>query len=301
MTMHRTVLIISAIALVAACGASTRAEVELQTSVFDQGIAQLRADYSVQSMREANLQTEGEFGGATSQTVSGRKSPAKAFLLSLALPGAGQYYNGGSILKPLGFLAVEATAWGLYFKYHGEGNDLTDEFEAYNRAHWSRGSYAQYLYMAYGDSSDNNVSATEISHHLPGTETQQYFEMTGKYNQFAWGWDDAELNDTTLQDYINNSINPPKMVNDTRSPSSAHRLTYETMRHHANEKFDKATTMIIVSMANRMISAFEAYLSAKRHNRSVNPAEFGRVDVKAKLKSIYSFADTPTLKVSVRF
>ena len=67
-----------------------------------------------------------------SKSGSGYKSPAKAFILSLAVPGLGQYYYGSKI-KPLVFLGVEVTSWVLYFKWNSEGDDITAEFEAFNR------------------------------------------------------------------------------------------------------------------------------------------------------------------------
>lgn len=298
MRTHGTYLILAAGILLALSGQPARAEIDIQPSVFDQRLADLQADYSVANIRDGYFQLEDE-SGSDAVNSPRRKSPAKAFFLSLALPGAGQFYTGGSILKPLGFLAVEATAWGLYFKYHGDGEDLTDEFEAFNRQHWSEDRYTTYLEIAYGESDDDNIPDQEISHHLPDDFTQQFFEMTGKYDQFSWGWDDANLNGNILTD--TSGYHPPKLDDPANIPTSANRLRYETMRNNANNKFDNATNMIIVSMANRLISAFEAFLSAKKHNRSVTPTEFGRVNVQAKLKSIYSFADTPTVKVSVRF
>ena len=54
------------------------------------------------------------------------KSPAKALLLSLVVPGLGQFYNG-SRLKAVGFLGVEISTWVLYGKWHGQADDMTAE------------------------------------------------------------------------------------------------------------------------------------------------------------------------------
>ncbi|MFQ5454209.1 MAG: hypothetical protein ACE5D6_08490, partial [Candidatus Zixiibacteriota bacterium] len=62
------------------------------------------------------------FGGSDDLTL---KSPAKAFFLSLAVPGLGQYYYGSKI-KPVLFLGAEISSWMFYFKWHNEGNDITD-------------------------------------------------------------------------------------------------------------------------------------------------------------------------------
>ena len=65
------------------------------------------------------------------------KSPAKAFLLSMAIPGLGQYYNGSRI-KPVAFLGVEVTSWILNVKFNNEGDDITDEFQTFQQNNWSR-------------------------------------------------------------------------------------------------------------------------------------------------------------------
>ncbi|MBD3402716.1 hypothetical protein GF420_07460, partial [candidate division GN15 bacterium] len=159
----------------------------------------------------------------------GHKSPFKAFVLSLAVPGAGQWYYG-SKTKALLFFAVDVAAWGLHIKWHGDGVDMEDEFEAFNRQYWSRERYEQqYLQWAYGFTDDDLITEGEVSHHLPDTRTQQYYEMTGKYDQFSWGWADAMLNDSTLSDY--SDTNPPPRITSTAvTPESALRFQYETMR-----------------------------------------------------------------------
>jgi len=243
--------------------------------------------------------------GDFDQTPAKRKSPIKAFLLSAAVPGLGQWYYGSRI-KPFVFLGVEVTAWSMYFKWHGEGEDLTDAFEAFNRLHWSRYDYEnRYLAWTYGETDDDSIVATEVSHHLPETETQQYFEMTGKYDQFAWGWDDAVLDGHTLDDY-NGTDNLPPRINGLPSttPYSSRRLDYEQQRYDANSKFDRARKMIMVSIANRLASAMEAFLVTRHKNQSAGDGKSGflsQVKVDARLKSYHERHDTPFVKFTYIF
>jgi hypothetical protein len=201
----------------------------------------------------------------------------------------------------------------MYFNFHNDGEKRTDEFEAFNRAHWSRDDYEnKYLLWVYGESDDDLIDATEISHHLPDTRTQQYYEMTGKYDQFSWGWDDARFNGNTINDY--SDLNPPdRITGDALAPNSARRDQYETMRNDANNQFDKATKMVMLSMVNRLVSGLEAYFVTKKRNRNVTNSddEFTRHikpskslaswKVSPKLKSIHSRRDTPYLKVTYKF
>lgn len=242
--------------------------------------------------------------GATSPTVTaGKKSPTKAFLMSLAVPGAGQWYYG-SKTKAAAFVGVEAASWLFHIKYHGDGDDLTNQYEDFSNAHWSRADYQYYLQEAYGVSDDDQLHVTEISHHLPGTNTQQYYEMTGKYNQFAWGWDDATRNGMNLDTAAANLDSTAlRIVDNATTPQSANRNTYNIMRGDANKKYDKATKILFVVMGNHLASAFEALISTKKLNKKLNPTSgvLGNVKMKASLKSMYAKRDTPYVTLSYKF
>ncbi|MBU8934684.1 MAG: hypothetical protein KOO62_11865 [candidate division Zixibacteria bacterium] len=230
------------------------------------------------------------------------KSPAKAFLLSLAVPGMGQLYNG-SRFKAVGFLGAEVTSWIFYSKWHGQADDMTAEFEQFNRDHWNQEDYETYLLWAYGKDDDDSLTARELSHHLPDTRTQQYYEMTGKYDQFAWGWDDANLEGQYLYDY--SEIAPPPHVNtDENIPSTSHRLEYEQMRKDTDGRYKRARRMIFVSIANRLVSAFEGLISAKKHNSRIETqsgSTLARVKIKASLKSYHARRDTPFVTFTYKF
>lgn len=230
------------------------------------------------------------------------KSTAKAFFLSLAVPGLGQFYNG-SKLKSVGFLGAEVTSWVLYNKWHSQADDMTAEFEQFNRDHWNQVDYEKFLDLTYGESDDELLTNRELSHHLPDTRTQQYYEMTGKYDQFAWGWDDANIDEKYLDDYSEND--PPPYVNvDENIPHSDRRLIYEQQRKDTDGRYKRARRMIFVSMANRLISAFEALIAAKRNNKQIENqggSTLAGVSMKASLKSYYAGQDTPFVTLTVKF
>ncbi|MEE8403926.1 MAG: hypothetical protein V3S17_00890, partial [candidate division Zixibacteria bacterium] len=184
---------------------------------FDQELQKIRYSYALAlSDGKVSLFEQAEFdsddNSSRNVSKSSYKSPSKAFLLSLALPGLGQYYYGSRI-KPVAFLGVEAFAWLMRSKWNSEGTDLTAEFEQFNRDHWSQMRYEEYLFIVYGVMDDDSVNQQEASHHLPDTRTQQYYEMTGKYDQFSWGWDDAKLNGLTYADW--DPTFPTAVVGDT--------------------------------------------------------------------------------------
>lgn len=231
----------------------------------------------------------------------GRKSPFKAFVLSLAVPGLGQYYYGSRV-KPFLFIGVEAAAWILNRNFDSKGDDITAEFEQFNRDHWSQDRYEEYLFFAYGTRDDDSVTETEASHHLPDSPTQQYYEMTGKYDQFSWGWDDAKLGDTVWSDTANGWRPDPVKTPET-TPYTARRLAYEDRRHDADIQYDHATKMFFVSMVNHLTSAFEALLTTRRINKQMSSGDpsFSSVRVNARLRSISSPGDTPYVQFSYKF
>jgi len=234
------------------------------------------------------------------EKVDRPKSPFKAFILSLAVPGLGQYYNGSRI-KPALFLGTEAVCWYLHFSWNSEGDDRTAAFELFNRTHWSRDRYNAFVVQVYdGDGFPSG------GHTLPSTNTQQYYEMTGKYDQFSWGWDDAWLDEEGVLIQLN-----PDLLYDPQIPQkgshrnvySQNREDYEQMRFDADKMYLRATRMAYVAMANHVVAAFEAYFSARSMRKARSPAdpEFGKLKIRTKFKSLYSVMDTPYLAMTYRF
>ncbi|PWB69919.1 hypothetical protein C3F09_09945 [candidate division GN15 bacterium] len=307
---NKICVVVSILSLGLLCGVSRAgAEIKLSESQIDRHwrLAQLKSGplYSSNYAVAALADTSFNEGKATADELVRPKSPAKAFALSMLIPGLGQYYNG-SKLKAAAFLGIEATAWFFELKWHSDGNQLTGDFEAFQEAHWSEGHYSQYLQDVYGYSDDDSINATEISHHLPDTRTQQYYEMTGKYDQFSWGWDDATLNGHGFQYYADTGAFVRAVYPDV--PTSLNRNQYETMRYNANQKFSDARKMIMLALGNRLVSAFEAFISAKRsHNAKPaggegtgNP-EFSHWKFSGRVKSVHARYDTPYLKVTYGF
>lgn len=289
-------MLIASVGIVVAGAIFCNAETTLPTTVLDQELVRMRSDYSI--FAEQPQPSTDISIAPSSVKMPKRLSPGKAFAMSLLVPGLGQYYNGNKI-KAAGFFALDVTSWVLHFKYRSDGNNLTDKFELFQQTHWSRDRYKLYLRGAYnGIGDDDSITATEVSHHLPKTATQQYYEMTGKYDQFAWGWDDATVNDSSLLvfgDSVRPAIGPD-------IPKSPRRFEYETMRHNANLKFDAADKWVIVSLANHVISAFEAMISARNKNKGrASGGEFGRITVRADLRSYTTVDDTPYLHCAISF
>lgn len=189
---------------------------------------------------------------------SGRKhkSPFKAFVYSLVIPGAGQLYTE-SKTKALLFLGVEALSWTGHVVYHGKGDDKTDFYENWADTYWIEQRYTNWLEKHWDVTDDEDAvdeyGFPEFTHNLPDTKTQQYYEMIGKYNQFVYGWVDTDTSTSTGEAH-------PGVYSQLR-------MDYEGYRNDANNMYDRATTALIVMMANHVISACEAALAARSYNK----------------------------------
>ncbi len=198
------------------------------------------------------------------------RSIGRAFLYSFLVPGLGEYYSG-SKLKAGVFIAFEALTWMQYSSNHSSGAKKEDEFQAFAEAHWSATDYAVYLINNFG-----SVEDTLPGDKLPEMKTQQYYEMIGKYQKFYTGWDDY----------------------DEDSKKSARQQQYVVMRADANNKLNAARTWAMIALANHVLSAFDAALTAKRFNKQRDV--FSGVDLKARLARYYD-ENIPQLVMTYRF
>ncbi|HMN23169.1 MAG TPA: hypothetical protein PKE38_01650 [Ignavibacteriaceae bacterium] len=200
-----------------------------------------------------------------------KKSPFLAGVLSLLVPGAGEIYSE-EYLKAGIFLAIEAAVITTGLIYDKKGDDKTIEFQNYaddykNPDHnWSAVRYAEWLNQYKSANipinpdeslppwervSWNDINAVESgSHKLPPHGDQQYYELIGKYHQFAAGWND----------YTGGGNN------DQISPN----LTfYSGMRGDANSFYSVASTAVIGIYINHFLSALDGVWSATQFNKDL--------------------------------
>ena len=267
--------LLSALILFLCCGGLSIAS-DLQAPLVKSGdtpsvqqyFAQVKNDGMVYNQSNDKLDPVPSFdvrGERNEELIQGkRKSVQKAFLYSLIVPGAGQFYNGSKI-KSLLFLGLEAASWAGHISYHNKGNDQTAEFELFADNYWAESRYGDYLEMNWDVRDDDSIykypgdttSGYLFTHHLPDDKTQQYYEMIGKYDQFVFGWEDVD------------PLGAPD-PEAHKTQGSTQRNTYEDMRHEANKMYSRATTSLIVMMSNHLISALEAAWSAQRYNKKID-------------------------------
>jgi len=217
----------------------------------------LRLDGRPEPLQAASLEK-----GQDSPTA---KSPRKAFLASVLLPGAGEFYAGAKKRAAV-FFGLEAITVGLYLKWKGEGDDIEKEFRQTADVQWDPLSY-----LAWRGSTISRNSS--ITHALPcstyivvegnldncdGSEVQQYYELMGKYDQFVSGWAD-------VQDVNGNTVQPTQ-VDSVENYLSETRLTYEDRRNDSNVLLKRASSIAGLILVNHAISAIDAARTARAQN-----------------------------------
>ena len=177
-----------------------------------------------------------------SKPAAGLKSPKKAMLFSVIVPGSGEFYSR-SWIKGLLFFSIELGSWLVYADYHKQGKNLEDEYISYAEEHWSEQKWSSW----WATFPDSGIYA---HHQLPETKTQQYYEMIGKYQKYNAGWDD---------------VNPINAMEDT----SARGLYYMDLRGQSNDKLKVAATATAIVLANHVLSAIDAIWTTKRFNKKI--------------------------------
>ena len=218
-----------------------------------------------------------------------QKSVGRSVLMSIVLPGAGQFYSK-SYVKALTFLAVEATALAININYRNKGDEQDAEFKVFADELWSEQRYWSSVYaqlkalpaesqpsglpdyesFLVNDAQDrpllsnweeaesvlsqwdNTQYLRGFTHHLPETKTQQYYEMIGKYpEQFGNAWADADF--TTYYSGYVNRVTPLNRE-------------YATMRQQANEFYNTAGYGSMIMLINHVVSAIDAGFTTRRFN-----------------------------------
>ena len=230
------------------------------------------------------------------------RSPRRAFFYSLLVPGAGQVYNRSMILKPILFLGLEAAGIFAYANSHKNGIDRRHEYEDHANKYWFYDGYIESLEAQhpsgewrYGDTAVYWVDTLTdwknlFSEHLEvvidqGVDSARavrnlaYYENIGKYDQFKYGWDDHEPYPDTAR-------------------TTPRRETYLGMRKKANDEFSKASTFLVLTIVNHLVSAFDAALSARRYNNQQD--RLANVGVKMRYV-LYDGRPMPKVMLTYRY
>ena len=221
---------------------------------------------------------------------SKKKSSLLGGAMSLLVPGSGEYYSERYV-KGAVFFAVEVAVVTAAIVYNNKGNNKTNEFQNYANQHWSAVDYAQWInqnganYEVAGTTYPTiainpntslppwqrvdfaQINAWEslthtigFSHELPSYNTQQYYELIGKYSEFKYGWDTYVGPDGTRygDDGYNVNYIPQQMK------------TYADNRGKANDYYYTAGLATGLIVVNHVLSALDGAWSTANYNRQIS-------------------------------
>jgi len=216
--------------------------------------------------------------------------PGKPLLMSLILPGAGQYYNRSPIWKTASFLGVEIGSIIAWNHFTNEADQRRKDFQDFADIHWSlenwynnwqlappqsdnnelwqnfpallhlSGTHDLTLIISEGDElikvSSDSLEKYGYSENIDVVRDRHFYENIGKYDQFVGGWDDAYdswyAESKDVGDSIEIIIKTPYKQN------------YIDQRFKCNQMLSAAKYSITVLMFNHVISGIESVWSSQR-------------------------------------
>ncbi len=265
-------------------------------------LGKLEAGFLAQN--SPSLQQRVKTSLAGQQSVE-RKSIQKAFLLSAILPGVGEYYMGSKTRMIL-FGGIEVLSWTGYLTYHHKGKVKEKEFQRFanDEQNWNLYDYLDFVNDQFLDGTNYHdkyypdvydpADWDSIQNHLPDAfihdvldawshDRQQYYEMIGKYynSQFGPGWQDSKRTSDSLYCWYSDNAE-----------------TYMDMRGLSNKFLKRAKWGVGAALVNRVLSAFDAALLAKSHNKRAD--RFSGFSLRAEVID-YCGEPTPHLILTKRF
>lgn len=184
------------------------------------------------------------FNGFEDEDAGKRKSTTKAVLLSLAIPGMGEWYAGRKS-RAVGFFLTEAGIWATYaFFKHKQG--------------WLEDDYINF--------------AIQHAQADPEGKDDHYFDMLGFYNNRD------EYNKNSLVYSRENPYFPETSDWDWQWASDDLRQEYRDIKNSSKSQGRNANFVLGAALANRVVSAIDAWRSVKSYNRQFSPF-FGKFQI----------------------
>ena len=190
-------------------------------------------------------QIEGSMGMEQSERS---KSPNRAFLSSLIIPGSGQLYLGAK--RGYFYIAAEVGMLAVYFVTRRDAENTREQYREHVRNHVAfdgPGGFDSW------DPVEDYEHATLFDnwHNVYTERNGEPLDRVG-----AWYWRDRQ------------AFKDEDREGQHDSPA---RLMARQWRDEANDKFERARTFLGIAILNHVISAVEARIYAKRSNRHYVP------------------------------
>ena len=170
--------------------------------------------------------------------LQAEKSPAKAFVFSVLVPGSGELYVGAK--RGYIFLGVEAIAWTSSYFLRKSGQKKEDEYLDFADAHWSFANLPALGDTCSWTGSRLTQEQLDLLYYFYDHNKQHFYEDIGKQPFYVCGWD-----------------------------SRANLETYLDMRDKSNWLLKNSNYAIMAAVVNHVISAVDALRLARNYNANL--------------------------------
>jgi hypothetical protein len=173
---------------------------------------------------------------------NGEHDPARMFLLSLAVPGAGQVVQGEK--RGYVYIAAEIALWAGFLALNDKGLDERAGYEDYADAHWDFEGYSAWYDANCADCAKERAD-DYACRPLAEYGTQEYYEDIGKYDTYWSWWSDS-----------GSGSGAPEFL-DVRND-------YWGMRVESNRHLRQARYSMTAAFLNHLVSSLDSFLSTRR-------------------------------------
>lgn len=176
-----------------------------------------------------------------------RVSTKKAMLLSVLLPGAGQYY-AGSTFKGQVFMGIEAAIWSGFIAYRVYGGWKKDDYQSYAATHAGV---------------DNEGKDDEFYDWIGFYENREEFNQLGRLY------------------YPERSYLPDDAAHYWQWDSESSRMVFKNLKDASKRSFRNASFMLGLALFNRVIAGIDTYRTVKAAGKKVESmTQFGEYKVR---------------------
>ena len=226
--------------------------------------------------------------------------PGKPLIMSLVIPGAGQFYNQAPIWKTAMFFGTEIISILAWKNFKNKAENFRKNYQKYADDNWSlenwvfnrfnpvsqawgsipalgslTGTHDLRLVISENLANELNlfghISSDSLEKHpewfysgnVSEVRDRHFYENIGKYDQFVGGWQDARNNWYEEEKNVGDSI---EIV--IKTP---YKQSYIDDRFKSNQMLDYAKYSITVLMFNHVISGIESvWYSQKKASGSLS-------------------------------
>ncbi len=210
----------------------------------DLGLSSWNDNLAIPSLRQ-NIEQTGSLS---------KKSALKRAMMSAILPGTGQLRNG-SLLRGLGYMAIELTGWISYTQMKNGVANKTGDLGDYADQYWFIEQYREGAYNSYYeyDQQPDSLVAGAQEHNR-----SRFYDYIAR-ESYACGWDTTRVVDGATE-----GLSEEEQIQFYRDLRSMHRQGYLSLWNDREDLRNAKTLSGRMIFLNHLVSAVDAFIEARR-------------------------------------